>query len=206
MYAVKHALQRPLSLIQGPPGTGTTVTSATIIYQLVKQHGGPVLVCAPSNTAVDQLTEKIHKTGLKVVRVCAKSREALDSPVSNLALHNQIKNLEGTGELQKLQLLKDETGELSSNDEKRDRILRKQSEKDLLDLADVICCTCIGAGDPRLARMKFSSILIDESMQSTEPECMVPAVLGAKQLILVGDHCQLGPVVMCKKAANGGLR
>ena len=53
--------------------------------------------------------------------------------------------------------------------------------------------------------MKFSSILIDESMQATEPECMVPAVLGAKQLILVGDHCQLGPVVMCKKAANGGL-
>ena len=34
---------------------------------------------------------------------------------------------------------------------------------------------------------------------------MVPAVLGAKQLILVGDHCQLGPVVMCKKAATGGL-
>lgn len=66
MYAVKHALQRPLSLIQGPPGTGKTVTSATIVYQLVKQNGGPVLVCAPSNTAVDQLTEKIHCTGLKV--------------------------------------------------------------------------------------------------------------------------------------------
>jgi len=63
VYAVKHALQRPLSLIQGPPGTGKTVTSATIIYQLVRLHGGPVLVCAPSNTAVDQLTEKIHKYG-----------------------------------------------------------------------------------------------------------------------------------------------
>ena len=33
--------------------------------QLVKQNGGPVLVCAPSNTAVDQLTEKIDKTGLR---------------------------------------------------------------------------------------------------------------------------------------------
>jgi regulator of nonsense transcripts 1 len=66
VYAVKHALQRPLSLIQGPPGTGKTVTSATIVYQLVKQNGGPVLVCAPSNIAVDQLTEKIHRTGLKV--------------------------------------------------------------------------------------------------------------------------------------------
>lgn len=27
----------------------------------------------------------------------------------------------------------------------------------------------------------------------------------SQQLILVGDHCQLGPVVMCKKAAKAGL-
>lgn len=31
---------------------------------------------------------------LQVVRLCAKSREAIDSPVSFLALHNQIRNLE----------------------------------------------------------------------------------------------------------------
>lgn len=183
VYAVKHALQRPLSLIQGPPGTGKTVTSATIVYQLVKQSGGPVLVCAPSNIAVDQLTEKIHKTGLKVVRLCAKSREAIDSPVSFLALHNQIRNMDAATELQKLQQLKDETGELSSVDEKRYRMLKKSAEKELLDAADVICCTCVGAGDPRLARIKFHSILIDESMQATEPECMVPVILGAKQVI-----------------------
>lgn len=205
VYAVKHALQRPLSLIQGPPGTGKTVTSATIVYQLVKQNGGPVLVCAPSNTAVDQLTEKIHRTNLKVVRLCAKSREAIDSPVSFLALHNQIRKMETNTELQKLQQLKDETGELSSVDEKRYRTLKKAAEKELLEAADVICCTCVGAGDPRLVRLKFHSILIDESMQATEPECMVPVVLGVKQLILVGDHCQLGPVVMCKKAARAGL-
>ena len=36
------------------------------MYHLVKQNSGPALVCAPSNIAVDQLTEKIHKTGLKV--------------------------------------------------------------------------------------------------------------------------------------------
>ena len=44
----------------------------------------------------------------------------------------------------------------------RYRMLCKQCEKELLDMADVICCTCIGAGDPRLA-----SIIIDESMQVT---------------------------------------
>ncbi|XP_034738053.1 regulator of nonsense transcripts 1-like [Etheostoma cragini] len=205
VYAVKTVLQRPLSLIQGPPGTGKTVTSATIVYHLSRQGNGPVLVCAPSNIAVDQLTEKIDKTGLKVVRLCAKSREAIESPVSFLALHNQISNMDSMPELQKLQQLKDETGELSSADEKRYRALKRTAERELLMNADVICCTCVGAGDPRLAKMQFRSILIDESTQATEPECMVPVVLGAKQLILVGDHCQLGPVVMCKKAAKAGL-
>lgn len=67
-------------------------------------------------------------------------------------------------------------------DEKRYRILKRSAEKELLESADVICCTCVGAGDPRLHRIKFHSILIDESMQATEPECMVPVVLGAKQV------------------------
>ncbi|XP_021948594.1 regulator of nonsense transcripts 1 [Folsomia candida] len=206
-FAVKHALTRPLCLIQGPPGTGKTVTSASIVYHLAKINGGPVLVCAPSNTAVDQLTEKIHQTGLKVVRLCAKSREGLDSSVAFLSLHNQIRELskEVSTELSKLQQLKDETGELSVSDERRYITLKKKVEKDILEAADVICCTCVSAGDPRLNRLKFNSILIDECMQSTEPECMVPVVLGAKQVILVGDHCQLGPVVMCKPAAKAGL-
>lgn len=84
--------------------------------------------------------------------------------------------------MKKLQQLREETGELSAADEKRYRVLKKSAERELLEAADVICCTCVGAGDPRLARMKFHSILIDESMQATEPECMVPAVLGSKQV------------------------
>lgn len=61
--------------------------------------------------------------------------------------------------------------------------------------ADVICCTCVGAGDPRLAKMQFRSILIDESTQATEPECMVPVVLGAKQVS--PKHCFLFFYVLC---------
>jgi regulator of nonsense transcripts 1 len=49
-----------------------------------------VLVCAPSNVGVDQLAEKIAATGLKVVRLCAKSREAVASPVEHLTLHHQV--------------------------------------------------------------------------------------------------------------------
>ncbi|KAI0838658.1 P-loop containing nucleoside triphosphate hydrolase protein [Hypoxylon sp. FL0890] len=53
--------------------------------------------------------------------------------------------------------------------------------------------------------MKFRNVLIDESTQSAEPECMIPLVLGCKQAVLVGDHKQLGPVIMNKKAAKAGL-
>ncbi|KAJ5901961.1 hypothetical protein N7495_002489 [Penicillium taxi] len=203
--AVKSVLQRPLSLIQGPPGTGKTVTSATIIYHLAKLNGGQVLVCAPSNVAVDQLCERIHRTGLKVVRVTAKSREDVESPVSFLSLHEQVAMNDTNIELVKLNQLKGELGELSSQDEKRLKQLTRNAEREIISNADVICCTCVGAGDPRLSKLKFRTVLIDESTQSAEPECMIPLVLGCKQIVLVGDHQQLGPVIMNKKAAKAGL-
>ena len=68
-------------------------------------------------------------------------------------------------ELRKLQQLKDDQGELSAADEKRYRTLKRQCERELLQNADVICSTCVGAGDPRLAKFRFSIVLIDESTQ-----------------------------------------
>ncbi|KAK5632093.1 hypothetical protein RRF57_007807 [Xylaria bambusicola] len=203
--AIKAVLSTPLSLIQGPPGTGKTVTSATIIYHLAKQDNGQVLVCAPSNVAVDQLCERINLTGLKVVRLTAKSREDVESSVSFLALHEQVRMLDSNPELMKLSQLKGEYGELSSQDEKKFKQLTRAAEREILSNADVVCCTCVGAGDPRLAKIKFRNVLIDESTQSAEPECMIPLVLGCKQVVLVGDHKQLGPVIMNKKAAKAGL-
>jgi regulator of nonsense transcripts 1 len=50
--------------------------------------------------AVDHLTAKIHQTGLRVVRLTAKSREAIDSDVSFLSLHEQVANGRTSKELQ----------------------------------------------------------------------------------------------------------
>jgi regulator of nonsense transcripts 1 len=203
--AIKSVLQKPLSLIQGPPGTGKTVTCATIVYHLAKQKMGQILVCAPSNVAVDHLTSKIHRTGLKVLRIAAKSREAVESSVSFLSMHEQLKNYDMDPLLQRLLQKQEQQGELNAGDEKRLRTLQRKAEKELIEKADVICCTCAGAGDPRLAKINFRSILIDEATQASEPEALIPIVHGAKQIILVGDHQQLGPVVMSKKAANAGF-
>ncbi|CAI7420258.1 CPS_collapsed_G0043390.mRNA.1.CDS.1 [Saccharomyces cerevisiae] len=202
--AVSHVLQRPLSLIQGPPGTGKTVTSATIVYHLSKIHKDRILVCAPSNVAVDHLAAKLRDLGLKVVRLTAKSREDVESSVSNLALHNLV-GRGAKGELKNLLKLKDEVGELSASDTKRFVKLVRKTEAEILNKADVVCCTCVGAGDKRLDT-KFRTVLIDESTQASEPECLIPIVKGAKQVILVGDHQQLGPVILERKAADAGLK
>ncbi|SOV77042.1 regulator of nonsense transcripts, putative [Plasmodium sp. gorilla clade G3] len=205
--AIKRSLLSPLSLIQGPPGTGKTLTCATLVYHLVKMNMGKVLVTAPSNVAVDQLSVRIHRSGLKVVRLCAKSRESVPSIAEYLYLHNQMKLLKTdiADELNKLLELKEEVGELSQKDERRLKKLISFAEHEILIEADVICCTCVGAMDKRLKKFRFRQVLVDEATQSTEPECLVPLVTGAKQIVLVGDHCQLGPIIVCKKAANAGL-
>jgi hypothetical protein len=55
-----------------------------------KPYCHQVLVAAPSNVAVDQLAEKLHMAGLKVVRIAARSREEVASPCEHLTLHYQV--------------------------------------------------------------------------------------------------------------------
>jgi regulator of nonsense transcripts 1 len=144
MYAVKTVLQRPLSLLQGPPGTGKTVTSASLVYHLAKQNPGQILVVAPSNVAVDHLTEKIHRTGFKVVRVTARSREALDSAVSFLSLHEQVAKNDNYPEPRKLIMLKNEQGELSRQDENRAKSLTRRCENEILNVSQLQYLVCVG--------------------------------------------------------------
>lgn len=148
--AVQTVLEHPLSLIQGPPGTGKTQTSATIVYHLAMQqrrqqkssgnansttagnNQGQILVCAPSNVAVDQLTEVIHRTGLRVVRLAAKSRESISSTIEFLTLHEQTRNHPGYPELGQLLKLKESRGDLSFSDENRLKKLRIKCEMEIL--------------------------------------------------------------------------
>lgn len=57
--AIQGALQSTyIALIHGPPGTGKTSTVTELIFQAVARQQR-VLVCAPSNIAVDSVLEKI---------------------------------------------------------------------------------------------------------------------------------------------------
>jgi len=45
-----------------------------------------------------------------------------------------------------------------------------------------VCATCVGAGDARLSALRFQHVLVDECTQASEPEALIPLVLGAKQV------------------------
>ena len=67
-------------------------------------------------------------------------------------------------------------------DERKYKAIKRSLEREILQAADVVCATCAGAGDPRLANFRFRRLLIDEATQAVEPEAMIPLVMGAKQV------------------------
>ena len=68
--------QRDLALIHGPPGTGKTRTLVEIIRLEVKAGRKKVLFAAASNTAVDNMCERLERTGLRIVRLGNPARVA----------------------------------------------------------------------------------------------------------------------------------
>lgn len=67
--AVKEALRaQDFFLVHGPPGTGKTMTAIEIIRQSI-DFNQDVLATADSNTAVDNLVERLVQEGVNVVRL-----------------------------------------------------------------------------------------------------------------------------------------
>eukprot|EP00927_Polykrikos_kofoidii_P044347 TRINITY_DN38339_c0_g1_i1.p1 TRINITY_DN38339_c0_g1~~TRINITY_DN38339_c0_g1_i1.p1 ORF type:complete len:1295 (+),score=223.13 TRINITY_DN38339_c0_g1_i1:147-3887(+) len=86
----------------------------------------------------------------------------------------------------------------------RSRIRHKKDQ--VLRSADVICTQLISAGGPLLAPLgRFEGVLIDEVAQATELTAIVPLVQRcARRTVLVGDHCQLPPMVQSSEAEARG--
>lgn len=57
--AINFSITAPIAIIHGPPGTGKTYTLIELIKQLKFNYGEKILVCGASNTAVDNILERL---------------------------------------------------------------------------------------------------------------------------------------------------
>ena len=216
--AIKTAVSQRLTIIQGPPGTGKTHTAVHLLRSLIDMGRGPILACAESNVAVDNLLEGLLDLGVKAIRFGRpiKVREALreatlDAQVSRHPKQDEIAFIREENEAMRSKLhdLKGKEKGLAHRDISKNyreiRELEQRITDEVLASAEVLCTTNIGAGHFTLANRRFPIVLIDEATQATEPSALVPIVKGTRQLILVGDHRQLPPTVTSQRAEEGGL-
>lgn len=212
-----------VAFIHGPPGTGKTTTLVQAIKSTISQER-QVLVCAPSNAAVDLLVEKLSEQGLSVLRIGHPARvteqslsKTLDALIAAHPNFQELKALRKKMEQVKSAALKYKR-QYGYHEKQERRLLLQESKAlkadadalefyiitDLLNRTEAICTTLVGSSHPVLRGRKFKTAFIDEAAQALEAATWIP-ILRSTRVVFAGDHQQLPPTIKSAEAARLGL-
>ncbi|CAI5518735.1 unnamed protein product [Closterium sp. Naga37s-1] len=187
---------------------------------------GKVLAAADSNVAVNNMVEGLLGMGLRVVRLGqpVKAKESLRLCTLD-ALVEAHPLTQRAVQLRQQAMAVREQGRAERNEGRRRSAAQEATRVweaadaaqdaaalDVMERADVIAATCVGAGDPVLSILlsrhpsAFALCIIDEATQSTEPATLIPILASrASSVVLVGDPMQLPPTVVSQRALQLGL-
>ncbi|KAG8896893.1 hypothetical protein FRB99_008585 [Tulasnella sp. 403] len=185
LRAVAAIVNRPPGsvpfVIDGPPGTGKTITVVEAIRQLLKREETRILICTPSNSAANLITTRLADLDpSELFRLCASSVPERALPEDVLPFTCRVDN-----------------GFFMPS-------------REVVASYRVVVSTCSAAVLHAIGMEAghFSHIFIDEAGQGMEPEVVIPINGMSNErtnVILSGDPQQLGPILQSKVASQLGL-
>lgn len=212
--AFNAALDKDITLIWGPPGTGKSFTLAAIIDALYALQNERTVVCCVSNVAVDQLVNKVvdiieqerrvvapgnlYRAGRSIDERILSTNFLFPTDEMTIELRKQIKvNKEALDIMKsKKQELSDEAIALKSAN--KDLRAKLKEHTDYLVLHSKVVFSTISNYilSSTLNNSHFDNLIVDEASMLAVPSLIALGCKIAKRIILVGDFQQLSPIAL----------
>lgn len=212
--AFQASLNKDITFIWGPPGTGKSYTLSTIIMALFQMQGERTAVCCLSNVAVDQLVNKVvdiievyepdmlrgnfYRAGRTQDQKLINTEFLFPDDPKARSLRLMIKLLNGRIENFRKENLQysDEAIKLKAKIKEAREQLKEHTDY-LIGHVKVVFSTISNfVLNPRLKDGNFDNLIVDEASMLALPQLVALARNVSKRIILVGDFQQLSPITM----------